>query len=220
MGPVKWPSNNGALSSAQTGTMTSTTTTSSPPVTGIATVMHSFRPPIFSIFGTHRPPVGSVFLKPQRPTRPPFHRPPYNPNRPTAISLFSPFSTRPSVSTGYPGVSSTFNYPVVTSPSRPQSSPVTTSSTSTTSTTTTSTTPPPDYGNSWPTPQRPAYPGGPQAPTVTSDTNNNGITDTPFMTHTSNDVTSSSTFTTSPSHPLLVTKKPVPIAKGNTAHSC
>lgn len=223
IGPVKWPSNNGQTSPSTT--VTATTTTASPPVTGIATVMHSFRPPIFSIFGTHRPPVGSVFLKPPRPTRPPFHRPPFNPNRPTAISLFSPFSTRPTVPPIYPGASSSSHFPVVTSPSRPQgtissSSTGASTTTTTTTTTSTSTTPAPDYIHSWPTPHRPgSYPGSSDSSNSNNNNNNNnnGITDIPFTTHPSNDVTASSSFSTSPSFPLLVTKKPVPIAKGSTS---
>lgn len=61
----------------------------------IGTTLHTFRPPIFSIFGTHRPPPGTMFFKPPRPTRPTFIRPPINPVRPTT-SIFQPFNPRPS----------------------------------------------------------------------------------------------------------------------------
>ena len=89
IGSQKWPPSSQSPNQQQQAVASQTPA----PVTA-TTILHSFRPPIFSIFGTHRPPAagGISFLKPQRPTRPPvFHRPPAVVHRPT-ISVFQPFA--------------------------------------------------------------------------------------------------------------------------------
>ncbi|KAI1290127.1 Plasma kallikrein [Halotydeus destructor] len=127
--------------SSQTWPSQPVTTSAMPP----ATVLHTFRPPIFSIFGTQRPPtLSTLFMKPPRPTRPALHtfRPPM-PVRPTA-SIFAPFHTRPPP-------------PAPPPPTTPSTTTSTTTTTTTTTTTSTTTTTPAPYRPP-PPPPKPQFP--------------------------------------------------------------
>ena len=95
IGPQKWPASGPTSSTQAPAAVTQATPTT--------TIVHSFRPPIFSIFGTHRPPTGGglSFLKPQRPTRPSVFRPPVVIHRP--ISVFQPFGSRPTAAPVFQG---------------------------------------------------------------------------------------------------------------------
>lgn len=121
----------------------------------VPATMHTFRPPIFSIFGTHRPPPGTMFFKPPRPTRPTF-RPPIIPVRPTT-SIFQPFNPRPSPAPfpQFPSIHTTPAALTSTAISTTVPSTTTVPTTSTTTTTEPTSTAAPFFR---PTPFRPNYP--------------------------------------------------------------